>query len=161
MLRYSPLNWALYFTQVEVNLDEKLDSLILKNINNLCAVGDELANKRRYMEAKSKYLEALKLIPEPTFGWDTSTWIYSAIGDVNFHAGEYEKCMRSFINAVQCPNGLGNPFIHLRLGQAFFELGDLKKSADELARAYMGGGKDIFLEDDPKYLVFLESKIKI
>ncbi|EGQ8107505.1 hypothetical protein CGH41_22165 [Vibrio parahaemolyticus] len=142
-------------------MDEKLDSIIIKNVNNLCAVGDELANKRRYMEAKSKYLEALKLIPEPTFDWDRSTWIYSAIGDVNFHAGEYEKCMRSFINAVQCPNGLGNPFIHLRLGQAFFELGDLQKSADELARAYMGGGKDIFLEDDPKYLVFLESKIKI
>lgn len=52
-------------------------------------------------------------------------------------------------------------FIHLRLGQCQFELGERDRSADELTRAYMGDGMDILLQDDPKYLEFLESKIEL
>ena len=62
---------------------------------------------------------------------------------------------------MQCPQGLGNPYIHLRLGQLYCEQDNLDKAIDELTRAYMGGGLDIFLEDDPKYLEFLETKIKL
>lgn len=57
--------------------------------------------------------------------------------------------------------GLGNPYIHLRLGQLYYEQENFDKAVDELTRAYMGGGLDIFIEDDPKYLDFLETKIKI
>ena len=64
-------------------------------------------------------------------------------------------------NAIQCPTGLGNPYIHFRLGQTYFENGIMDKAADELTRAYMGAGLEIFMEDDPKYLAFLETKIKI
>jgi len=35
------------------------------------------------------------------------------------------------------------------------------KAADELTRAYIGGGIDIFMEDDPKYLEFLETRIPL
>jgi hypothetical protein len=80
---------------------------------------------------------------------------------MHFHLRSYEKVFRCFNNAVQCPGGLGNPFVHLRLGQAQFELGNLVKAADELTRGYMGAGLDIFMEDDPKYLEFLETKIEI
>lgn len=43
----------------------------------------------------------------------------------------------------------------------YFENENLDKAADELARAYMGGGIEIFMEDDPKYLEYLETKIDI
>ena len=43
----------------------------------------------------------------------------------------------------------------------YFEQENLAQAADELTRAYMGGGMDIFMEDDPKYLEFLETKIEI
>ena len=33
-------------------------------------------------------------------------------------------------------------------------------AADELARAYMGAGTEIFENDDPKYLEFLKTKLK-
>ncbi len=46
---------------------------------------------------------------------------------------------------------VGNPFILLRLGQTYFELGNMKKAADELVRAYMGVGTEIFEGEDPKY----------
>ena len=59
---------------------------------------------------------------------------------------------------MHCPDAIGNPFIHLRLGQCQFELGNPDRSADELMRAYMGGGPEIFGNDDPKYLEFLSTR---
>jgi hypothetical protein len=56
---------------------------------------------------------------------------------------------------MRCPEAIGNPFIHLRLGQTQFELGNKDRAADELMRAYMGAGAEIFAEEAPKYLEFL------
>lgn len=75
------------------------------------------------------------------------------------------KIMNKHLSAFTMPfsvrKGGGNPYIHLRLGQLYFEEGSFDESADELTRAYMGGGLGILLEDDPKYLEFLETKIVI
>ncbi|MDX8395048.1 MAG: hypothetical protein R8K22_01380, partial [Mariprofundaceae bacterium] len=114
-------------------------------------------DKDKCDKAIEKYKEALVLIPEPITDWEVSTWVYVAIGDARFKEMNYEKALMSFSNAICCPSGTGNPFIHLRLGQCEFELGDLIQALDELLRAYMGGGKDIFYEDDPKYYNFLKS----
>ncbi|MCP4264087.1 MAG: hypothetical protein GY777_00680 [Candidatus Brocadiaceae bacterium] len=141
-------------------MKSELDTQTHKAIKELCSSGDKLAKRTKYEEAKSKYIEALKLVPEPRTDWEAATWIYTAIGDASFSLGKYEKVMKAFTNAVQCPGGLGNPFVHLRLGQSQFELGNEEKAADELTRAYMGAGKEIFEEDDPKYFEFLKTVIK-
>lgn len=56
------------------------------------------------------------------------------------------------------PGGVGNPFLHLRLGEIALELGDEARAADELIRAYAVGGPEAFQSEDPKYLRFLASK---
>ncbi len=127
----------------------------------LCKQGDKLARAEKLEEARSKYISALRLLPENKKELEAATWIYAAIGDIHFRLGNYEKCFKCFYNAVQCPNGLGNPFVHLRLGQAYFEQKNIDKAADELTRAYMGAGEEIFMEDDIKYFKFLKTKIKI
>jgi len=132
-----------------------------QQITALSDEGNSLANSGQFELAKKKFFEALTLVPEPHTDWKAATWLYTALGDMHFHLRNYEKVMKCFTNAVQCPEGLGNPFVHLRLGQAFLEIGNPEKAADELTRAYMGAGLDIFLEDDPKYIEFLESKIKL
>lgn len=142
-------------------MTKELDSELHNEIKTLCSEGDSLAKEEKQEEAKAKYITALKLLPSHPSDWEAATWIYTAIGDTHFRLGNYEKMMKCFFNAVQCPGGLGNPYVHLRLGQSYYELNDLDKAADELARAYMGGGMDIMLEDDPKYLEFLETKIEI
>ncbi len=140
---------------------KELDQKTHESVQALCKEGDALASQKLYEEARAKYIQALKLLPDHPADWVASTWIFVAIGDTHFYTGNYERMMKSFVNAVQCPEGLGNPFIHLRLGQAYFELGNLDKAADELTRAYMGAGMEIFMEDDPKYLEFLETKIEM
>jgi hypothetical protein len=61
---------------------------------------------------------------------------------------------------MHCPGDIGNPFLHLRLGQSQLELGNRERAADELARAYMGGGKEIFEQDEPEYFQFLKTVLK-
>jgi hypothetical protein len=52
-------------------------------------------------------------------------------------------------------------WIYVTLGDVHFRARDFDKAAEELTRAYMGGGIDIFMEDDPNYLAFLETRIAL
>lgn len=130
-------------------------------ITALCKQGDDLVRAGNLEEGKNKYVAALRLLPENHREWEAATWIYVCIGDVHFQMKNYDKAFKCFFNAAQCPEGLGNPYIHLRLGQLYYEQENLEKAADELTRAYMGTGIAIFMEDDPKYLEFLETQIEI
>ncbi|UIO42535.1 tetratricopeptide repeat protein [Brevibacillus brevis] len=130
-------------------------------ITSLCKQGDDFVRAGNLEEGKNKYVAALRLLPENHREWEAATWIYVAIGDVHFQMKNYDKAFKCFFNAVQCPEGLGNSYIHLRLGQLYYEQDNHEKAADELTRAYMGAGIAIFMEDDPKYLEFLETKIEI
>lgn len=141
--------------------DQQLDEHIHSQITELSVEGNALADRGSYLEARAKFAQAIKLLPEPQQRWEAATWLWTAIGDMYFLLGDAEKTMQCFVNAVHCPGGLGNPFIHLRLGQACFDLGNLDKAADELTRAYMEGGMDIFMQDDSKYLEFLQTKIEL
>ena len=128
-------------------------------IDQLCQKGDGYLNAGAFDEALNAYQSAAALLPDPKPDWPQSTWLFTAIGETFFFKEKYLKALEYLKMAVTCPGGLGNPLIHLRLGQVHYELYDFDKSADELTRAYMGAGEDIFEEDDPKYLRFLKSRI--
>lgn len=135
-----------------------LETHIHERIQSLCATGDELADEDDFAAAIALYREAWALLPEPRTQWEAATWILAAIGDANFLSGDFAAGRDTLAMAMHCPDAIGNPFLHLRLGQCQFELGDLARAADELARAYMGGGSEIFDEDE-KYFAFLKTKL--
>ena len=127
-------------------------------IERLCAAGDERAQARHFPDALASYWAAWDLLPEPKLEWEAATWILAAVGDANFLSGDYVAGRDNLSNAMQCPGAVGNPFLHLRLGQCQLELGALDRAADELMRAYMGAGAEIFTDQDPKYLAILQSR---
>lgn len=131
-----------------------------RKICDLCAQGDELVDRREFERAFYCYRDALNLVPQPVENWEATTWILAAIGDLYWIEMKFGKALQAFEDAVRCPGGLGNPFIHLRIGQCCFELEMSDRAADELTRAYMGEGRDILETEDPKYLQFLESRLK-
>ena len=94
-------------------------------------------------KALEAYRAAADLIPDPKEGWEASTWIFTAIGETLFFNGEYAEALQNLRVAVVSPDGLGNPLVHLRLGEVYYELDDFERAGDVLARAYMGGGKEI------------------
>lgn len=102
----------------------------------------------------------MQLLPEPIEKWEACTWLLVSIGDMNFLSGKYDYAKKTLSDAMHCPNAIGNPFIHMRLGQSHFELGNKDKAVNELTRAYIAAGKDIFSNENPKYFEFLKTVLK-
>jgi len=137
----------------------ELDDTTHAAITRHCAAGDKLAEAQRWKVALLEYAKAWQLIPEPKNAWEAATWVLAAIADSCFFLGDFVEARKALEYAMVSPGGLGNPFLHLRLGQCQLELGMEDRAADELTRAYMGAGKDIFAVEDPKYFEFLKTKI--
>jgi len=121
--------------------------------------GNALADQGNFRDAVERFIAALDLVPEPITDWEASTWLLGSIGDMNFQLRAYEHAARALADAMHCPGAIGNPFLHLRLGQCRLELGDRKRAADELTRAYAIEGKDIFAAEHTKYFEFLKTVI--
>lgn len=133
---------------------------IMADIERLCAEGDSLVEQGKLADAYKSYMAALQQVPEPAEEYEATTWILAALGDLYFRAKDYGQVVTVLSDAMQCPGAPGNPFLHLRLGQAQLEVGNEDRAADELCRAYMGAGDEIFEEDDPKYFAFLKTRIQ-
>jgi tetratricopeptide (TPR) repeat protein len=136
----------------------QLSDEIQAGVDRLCAEGDVHADHDRFPEALALYWEAWDLLPEPKIGCEAATWILAAVGDANFLGRDYEAGCDNLSTVMHCPGGIGIPFLHMRLGQCQFELGEHALAADELMRAYLGGGADLFDDEDPKYLDYLEAQ---
>ena len=142
-------------------MTKELDKDVHQSIVALCGIGDSALDKQDYVTSVGEYRKAWELIPEPQVDWNASTWVLTAIGDAYFQNGDFDYAIETLNYAMHCPNAIGNPFIHLRLGQCRLEEGSLDKAADELTRAYMGAGEEIFNAEDSKYFEFLRTKIEI
>jgi tetratricopeptide (TPR) repeat protein len=136
----------------------RLDPATHKRILALCAVGDRHAAGGHHGFALKQYADAWALIPDPKERWNLSTSVISAIADSWFLAGKYDEVLRALEFGMNCPDAVGNPFLHLRLGQALLEQGEEDRAQDELMRAYQAHGEAIFAHEDPKYLAFLAGR---
>jgi tetratricopeptide (TPR) repeat protein len=136
----------------------ELPDELYEKIQSHCAKGEAFLEADDLSQALKEYRRAWDLIPTPKEIWPAATWVLVAIGDAYFLAGDIEKSYAALGDAVRCAEGFGNPFIHMRLGQALYELGDLDASAEELIRAYALEGPAVFEHEDAKYLKFLKTR---
>lgn len=134
--------------------DEVYDKIVM-----LSNEGDDLFANGQHKEAVKKYHMALDLIPNPKSNWEATTWLYAAIGDVAFDEGDWQGAKQNFTNAMNAPEGHVNPFILLRLGQCWYELGELDRASEYLLRAYLLEGDVIFEDEDDKYFHHIEPLI--
>src|SRR5437868_8955127 len=103
-------------------MNKELNDDLHAQIVELCKTGDSLADKGEFDSAIQQYLEAFHLLPLPFSQWHAATWILAALGDAYFFKKEFEKVRQILSDAMHCPDAIGNPFLHLRLGQAQYEL---------------------------------------
>lgn len=135
-----------------MQMDDALHARIVEYTDQGNALCEEQEN---YNGAIEHYQRALELIPEPIEEWEAATWVLVALGDCYFLLGEFERAHHYLTQAMYCPTAIGTAFIHLRLGQAQYELSNEARAKDELARAYILEGVELFADEDPKYLIFL------
>lgn len=136
----------------------ELDDQRYEQIKKHCSVGDRLAESKLYDAAIGEYNKAWEFIPEPKNYWSASTWVLTAIGDAAFLGGYLASAREALQYAMTCPDAVGNPFLHLRLGEVLHDLANPDAAADELMRAYMAGGDEIFAAEDPRYRQFLATR---
>lgn len=139
----------------------ELDASTHEAIKALCASGDSFAEARNFESAIDEYNRAWALVPEPKNEWEASTWILAAIADACFLSGYRTSAQEALQYAMTCPGAIGNPFLHMRYGQVLLDGGDENGAAEELMRAYMGGGKEIFASEDGRYLDFLKTRAQL
>ncbi|HYE17681.1 MAG TPA: hypothetical protein VEA69_04510 [Tepidisphaeraceae bacterium] len=123
----------------------------------------DAVEKRRTGDPRSAWailVTALKAVPEPDYEQPVTVELLKEMGELQFAKPDYAKACQVFEDAVRCRGGLGDVRIHLRLGQCNLELGTRDRAADELARAYMGGGREAFDGEDPKYFRLVEQVLK-
>ena len=133
---------------------------IYSEVTRISAAGNALVNAGDYLGAISEFERALGILPPPTDGWSAAFWLHLAIGDTYFFAGDYESARVSLNQAQLFDESLDNPFVWLRRGQVYFELGDTKLADDCLVSAYMLGGTEVFEREDPKYADYILAKLK-
>ncbi len=134
-----------------------LDDTIVHRITQLCELGDDDVENGRYDEAIARYREAFTLVPKPVYAWAVSTFILTSIAEAYFLAGDYARTRDAVNDAFRCDGAVGNPFLHLRMGQAEHFLGNRGRAVDELIRAYERGGEEVFAGEDPKYLAMVKA----
>ena len=139
---------------------QELPDDLYARIVSLTDAAQEFEEIEEWDQARASLEQALALVPEPKWKWEAGTWIFTVLGDVEFQAGNYEGAREAFRQAMLGPGAIGNPFLHLRRGQTFFELGDMKWAEEELTGAYMLEGKDIFENQDPKYFEHLKTVLR-
>ena len=130
------------------------------HIDRLCAQGDAEADRARYGAALDFYWSAWDLLPEPKLSCNAATAILAAVGDANFLGGDFVAGRDNLSTVMHCPGAIGIPFLHLRLGQCQYELGAQAQAIDELRRAWLGGGADLFGDEDPKYTACLPDAVR-
>ncbi|WP_197076703.1 tetratricopeptide repeat protein [Hymenobacter terrenus] len=135
---------------------QELDDNTHQQIARRSAAGNEYMEQGNYVSAIDEFRAAFKLVPEPYQDSDASLGLLASLGEAYYFTGEYLHAHAALAKAMHVPGAIGTPHIHLRLGEVQFELGNTQRAADELLRAYMGGGEEIFEGEDEKYFAFLK-----
>lgn len=134
------------------NPEPTLDASIDKRVRQLCTEGYRLHDSGDFESALRRFYQAWTLIPKPQTQFEASGWVLTAIGDTYFAKRNYGAGIEALRSALFCPKTVGNPFVHLRLGQCYLEQ-QLNEDADRhLARALYSGGVELFDKEPLHYL---------
>lgn len=80
--------------------------------------------------------------------------------DIEYLKKDYETSLNFLFDCLNNSENFEDAFLFLRKGQCHYELGQMKESADALAKAYFLKGGKIFKKEDNKYFEFLKTKLK-
>ena len=141
-------------------MSDQLDDFTHSKIEELSERGNQYLEAKQFDQAIDSFNQAIGYLQGPAEDWEAATWLFGSLGDAYFLSGRSQAALQPLLDAVKCPGGIGNPFLHLRLGQVQFDIGNEILAVDELTRAYMATGKRIFEGEDPKYFTLLTKVLR-
>lgn len=141
----------------------ELPDAIYNQVTALSERGNVALENGKVATAIIEWRRALELLPAPETQWDAAAWLHGSIGDAHWQAGRAAQTRDEMLAALNCSSGRENPFIYYRLGLAYRKLGDEANATENLLKAYMLAGDEIF-EAEPEgreALTFLRSRVRL
>ena len=128
--------------------------------------GDEAMSENEWDDAFSCYCSAWELLCEdkPEHGAHEAFWLIASWANASFMSGDFQDCLERLNESLEIFGDrdlvVGNPFFHLRVGQCMYELAESDEKRtdasgaviENLARALICGGIEIFEQEEQKYL---------
>lgn len=124
---------------------------IAQQVRDYCQQGYQHYDEGDVSGAIRLFYSAWTRLPKPQTQWEQAGWVLTALGDAYFAKADYENGRHALLSALHCPKAEGNPFIHLRLGQCLFELGETEAAREQFQRVRDNAGEPLFRQEDPKY----------
>lgn len=87
-------------------------------------------------------------------------YVIVIIAELYFMAEKYKTAKYYYSFVMRFENTIGNPFLHLRLGQIQYYLGKTDRMIEELSRALIMGGESVFEGEDKKFIVIPKRSLK-
>lgn len=128
-----------------------LDPKLITKIRELCYQGYLQYDERDYSRALRTFYQAWLLVPKPQTQWREAGWVLTAIGDAYFRTQQYGQATEALRSALLCPAAKESPFVYLRLGQSYYDMGDESHAHEMLQKAHDLGGSKIFAKEASKY----------
>lgn len=127
---------------------------------------DQAMEENDWEEAYLSLADAWDILCEdkPDHKAHEAFWLVLSWANAAFMSQEFDDCLEKLSEALKIFRDhelvIGNPFFHLRVGQCLFELAESDSErtdatgqvVDNLARALICGGIEIFENEDTKYL---------
>jgi tetratricopeptide (TPR) repeat protein len=139
---------------------KELSKNIAQQLDAACERGNALMDEANYAAAYQVFESALALLPPPAENWAAASWLWVSMGDALFGQADYENALALFLDAGRCGE-YANPFVNLRAGQCFYQLKVFEFATEYLLRAYLFEGATIFKNQEPIYLEWLGTQVKL
>lgn len=133
---------------------KELDPATERQIREHITAGDKLYSCGDYVKARDEYILAGKKFPTmPPHDYWLFSEVLTALGQANFMLKKYDSAANQMAQLIWHYDAGNNPKVLLLLGKANVELGDTQGGIESLAKAYMCGGKDVFLGSEKYYKI--------
>ncbi len=134
----------------------KLPSEISEKIKSLCADAYQAYDEGDYQKALRLFYQGWVQLPKPQTGFREAGWLLVGIGDSYYQLKQYTPGCEALRSADHCPEATDNPFIHLRLGQCLYNIGEKPSARSHLQKAYRLGGAKLFAKEPDHYLACIK-----
>tara|TARA_R110002051_G_scaffold13808_1_gene45541 strand:+ start:3368 stop:3937 length:570 start_codon:yes stop_codon:yes gene_type:complete len=137
-------------------------SAVPKEIENHIATIKAISiNKEKNIEVKvDELLKIYESLSDDQKRRREGRFIIICIGEICFAERMIEEAFENFNFALKFKDTIGNPFIHLRMGQLNYLVQNKDKTLDELSRALIMGGEEVYEHEDPRFLEMVKNVLK-
>ena len=133
-----------------------LDRDVFAAVRKHCNQGEAHMKERHVRQARESFIAAIKLLPEPLGQWNAAGWALLALGHAHVVTNDWQIARQVLSDAMWSPGVFGNPWAHRLKGQVHFALNERDRATDDLCRAYLMAGRDVFEGSGPECMALVE-----